>query len=68
MCMMAYHSGYTDAGSGGGCITFVIASDYGSFSSVSINNDDRPDYELAFCACIAGEDCPSSFSAQPWLS
>jgi len=66
LCMMAFHSGYTSSDSGGSCITFQIASSGTSFQSVNIDNAARGAYDLSFCACMAGDDCPAEFEDKPW--
>lgn len=42
--------------------TFTINSGYTDFSGVSCTDSGSPNWDLAFCACKIGEDCPSSYS------
>ena len=59
MCMKAGHSGYTGSSEVGSCTTFQLQSS--SVSSASFSNQ-NPTYDLAFCACMVGEDCPDFYT------
>jgi len=59
MCMKTAHSGGTSSSDNGACTTFQLST--GSVSSASFSNH-RPTYDLAFCACMIGQDCPAFFN------
>jgi len=61
IAMKAYHSGYTGDTDPMSYATFAIASGYSGFYDVA-NGANGGDYDLAWCACMIGEDCPSFFT------
>ena len=57
----AHHAGYTGATDDGAILTFTIDTGYTDFTEVSHATTPHATafYDIAYCACWSGQDCPS---------